>query len=208
VLSVLNVAAYVPGAIVEEAEAVAELTLDELAAALALETAADVALALAEDEPAALDNDPDAHPAIAMRATSIMTATAIPIFLFTSNAPLSPAHERNGMLLARTTGNGIDGVEAPPARVMRSARRGSQRFSPFTAAWVPWLGGMRLTVMALARDSHPVSPARPPKRAVTAQLIHISFPDYSCKQKRHFSNRAESIRFRRNTVRGKIVHFD
>ena len=119
-LSVLNVAAYVPGAIVEEAEAVAELTLDELAAALALEAAADVALALAEgeveDEPAALDDDPDAHPAIAMRATSIMTATAIPIFFFTSNAPLSPAHERNGMLLARTTGNGIDGVEAPPAR--------------------------------------------------------------------------------------------
>lgn len=103
-LSVLNVAAYVPGAIVEEAEAVAELTLDELAAALALEAAADVALALAEDEPAALDDDPDAHPAIAMRATSIMTATAIPIFLFTSNAPLSPAHERNGMLSAELLG--------------------------------------------------------------------------------------------------------
>ena len=38
-------------------------------------------------------------------------------------------------------------------------RRGSQR-ATLLADWVTWLG-MRLTVMALARDSHPIPPTRP-----------------------------------------------
>lgn len=164
----LKVAVYSPGASAEAADAVAELAaalvLATLDAALTLDVAADDALALAEveDALAALEDEPDAHPATAMAATSIMAAMMIPIPFFMNNNPLLPprqargTHSKQELLLGTKAQR-----QTPPALVARNVRRGSQRFSSNRTAQVPWLGDMRLTVMALARDSHPVSLARP-----------------------------------------------
>ena len=157
----LKVAVYSPGASAEAADAVAELAaalvLATLDAALTLDVAADDALALA-----ALEDEPDAHPATAMAATSIIAAMMIPIPFFMNNNPLLPprqargTHSKQELLLGTKAQR-----QTPPALVARNVRRGSQRFSSNRTAQVPWLGDMRLTVMALARDSHPVSLARP-----------------------------------------------
>ena len=51
-------------------------------------------------------------------------------------------------------------------------RRGSQR-ATLLAGWVIWLG-VRLTVMALARDSHPIPPTRPSARYDNCHKIQFS----------------------------------
>ena len=98
----LKVAVYSPGASAEAVDVAAELALAlvlaALDAALALDAAADDALALAalEDALAALEDEPDAHPATAMAATSIMAAMMIPIPFFICNNPLLPPRQTRG----------------------------------------------------------------------------------------------------------------
>ena len=89
----LKVAVYSPGASAEADADAAELALAlaALDAALALDAAADDALALA-----ALEDEPDAHPATAMAATSIMAAMMIPIPFFMNNNPLLPPRQTRG----------------------------------------------------------------------------------------------------------------